>query len=100
MTALHYFNDDPVLQDLQARMPQNRFWGTSFLSSCGLPRRKPANLDNRRLIFGTVPFMRKIGSHAFTMRSSRRSFRKTNARRVRRGRQKTKTLAHRVLELA
>src|ERR1700730_11467992 len=78
----------PIWRRKTAREP--RISHTSFLSSCGLPRRKPASLDNRRLIFGTVPFVRKIGSHAFTMRSSRRSFRKTNARRVRHGRQKLK----------
>ena len=51
-----------------------RILPTGFLPSCRQPRKEHANLRQRQIIFGTVPLMPKNGWFAFTLKSSRRSF--------------------------
>jgi len=52
---------------------------TVFLPSCGQPRKEHANLRQRQIIFGTVPLMPKNGWFAFTLKCSRRSFKKRSS---------------------
>ena len=54
----------------------------------GRPKKKHANLRQTRIIFGTVPLVQKNGSSAFTLRSSRRSFKTRISRSIRCGKGK------------